>query len=198
MWTWKWPFWMVERQSSLQLGGQVVQECLDLGELFWWSRVQREHLFGNSGCPDTQKSPLLRQADQATSFVIVTPFTGDEASLLQPPQQGGQGATVKVQPSSDVIDADGLVGTPQDEHDEVLGVGEIDVLKQWPIGARHCPAGPIQGEAELMIKVEGRVAHVPRVSRIGDCAQFSCALRCWYGREPQVVSQLHHASQEAP
>ena len=91
-----------------------------------------------------------------------------------------------------------LTPTPQDEHDEVLGVGEIDALKQWPIGARHCPAGPIQGEAELMIKVEGRVAHVPRVSRIGDCAQFSCALRCWYGHEPQVVSQLHHASQEAP
>src|SRR5699024_6863060 len=56
--------------------------------------------------------------------------------------------------------APGSVMFPQCEHGDVLRVGQSQVVEKWLVGAGYRPAGPVEGETQLVVQGEfGMAVH---------------------------------------
>jgi choline kinase len=75
----------------------------------------------------------------------------DETRRLQALQERGQRAVVEVQGGREVLDR-GLAALPEDEEDEVLRVGQLQLLKEGAVRGRQRPLGRVQREAQLLVE----------------------------------------------
>ncbi len=81
---------------------------------------------------------MYKRQDQDGAFVLAAALAPDQTGRLQALQQGREGAGVQIQPFPDGLDGLRAV-LPQDQHDEVLRVGESEILEGLPVEAAERP-----------------------------------------------------------
>ena len=75
---------------------------------------------------------------------------------LQPLQQRRQRAGIQQQPLADVLDRD-VVALPQRQHDQILRVGQTELVEQRLVDAVERVRGGIHCKADLIIEPERKV-----------------------------------------
>ena len=80
-------------------------------------------------------------------------FAAYQAGRLQALEERGEGAGVQPELFADGLDRLGAV-LPQDQHDQVLGVGQAQVLEGVPVDAAEGARGGVQREADLVVEAE--------------------------------------------
>ncbi|MNC59010.1 hypothetical protein D3C75_1087870 [compost metagenome] len=76
---------------------------------------------------------------------------GQPALALQPLDDGGQGARIQPGLLANLLEAD-LVPRPERQHHQVLGVGQIQLVQERPIGTHHRIGGAVEGKTDLLFQ----------------------------------------------
>ena len=97
------------------------------------------------------------QRHQYSAFVQGVALAGDMARQFQALEQGGQGSGVQAQAVSQGADT-GCAVLPQNEHHQVLRVGQAQWSQQGLVELGHGQRTGVEREAELAVEVKPFVA----------------------------------------
>ena len=112
--------------------------------------------------------------DQYGPFVARLPLAPDQAGRLQPLQQRGERAGVQVQRGAQRLDRL-RAALPEHEQDEVLRVGQADLVEQRTVRVDDGAGGRVQREAHQAVEVHG-LRHGYQHCELFSCAQSNHAV----------------------
>ncbi len=100
-----------------------------------------------------QQPPLRRQRDLDLPLVLRAADAGDEADAFQPLEHRRQRAGIEMQPLSDVGHFETVAG-PKNEKNEILRVGQPQLVEQRAIGLLDRVRRGVEREAQLVVERE--------------------------------------------
>ena len=93
--------------------------------------------------------------DEFDGLLLRLRLLTDRVNSGQALEERGEGAAVQREPRAEL--AHGLVvGLPEQHHDQILRIGQPDLLEHRPVAGRHGPGGGIQREAQLVVERHAR------------------------------------------